>query len=159
MKLISHRGNIKEPTPNRENSPSYIDIALSSGYDVEIDIRFINNKFYLGHDNPEYQVSELWLEKRKTNLWIHCKDLDSATQLSHNVNNFMYFCRTSDPYVLTSNGFIWVHDLNLNISNKTIIPLLGLNDINMFKNKIPYAVCTDYITYCEYNLNSKGLIK
>ena len=53
MKLISHRGNIKEPNPKMENSPSYIDIAISSGYDVEIDIRFIDGKFYLGHDDPD----------------------------------------------------------------------------------------------------------
>jgi hypothetical protein len=157
MKLISHRGNIREPNISRENSPSYIDIAISSGYDVEIDIRFINNKFYLGHDNPDYEVSELWLEKRKNKLWIHCKDLDSATQLSKSQSNFMYFCHNLDPYVLTSNGYIWVHDLSLNISNKTIIPLLTLNEINKFEQKLPYGVCTDYITYCEFNLKSKGL--
>ena len=157
MKLISHRGNIKEPLPNKENSPSYIDSALSSGYDVEVDIRFIDNKFYLGHDNPDYVVSELWLEKRKSKLWLHCKDLDSAIQLSKNKNNFIYFCHNSDPYVLTSNNLIWVHNINLNICERTIIPLLNIDDINKFKNKIPYGVCTDYITYCEYNLKTKGL--
>ena len=157
MKLISHRGNIKKPNPKRENSPSYIDIAISSGYEVEIDIRFINNKFYLGHDYPQYEITELWLEKRKNKLWIHCKDLDSSIQLSKSKNGFMFFCHTSDPYVLTSNNFIWLHDLDLNVSEKTIIPLLSLSDIDEFEHNIPYAVCSDYISYCEYNLKNKGL--
>lgn len=157
MKLISHRGNIKEPNPKKENSPSYIDTALSSGYDVEVDIRFINDKFYLGHDDPDYEVSEVWLEKRKNRLWLHCKDLDSALQLSKNVNKFMYFCHSSDPYVLTSNNYIWVHNLKLTLCDKTIIPLLTLDDINKFENKIPYGVCSDYITYCEYKLKTNGL--
>lgn len=157
MKLISHRGNIKEPNPSRENSPSYIDIAISSGYDVEVDLRFINNKFFLGHDTPDYEVNQTWLEKRKNKLWVHCKDLDSATQLLNSKVGFMYFCHNSDSYVLTSNGYVWVHDLSLNITNKSIIPLLSLQDINKFNRKIPYAICTDYVSFCEYNLKSKGL--
>jgi len=157
MKLISHRGNIKEPNPYKENSPSYIDIAISSGYDVEVDLRFIDNKFFLGHDTPDYEVNENWLEKRKNKLWIHCKDLESVTQILKNKNNFMFFCHSSDSYVLTSNGYVWVHNLNLNINEKSIIPLINTEDIIKFNNKLPYAICTDYVSFCEYNLKSKGL--
>jgi hypothetical protein len=157
MKLISHRGNIKEPNPYKENSPSYIDIAISSGYDVEVDLRFIDNKFFLGHDTPDYEVNENWLEKRKNKLWIHCKDLESVTQILKNKNNFMFFCHSSDSYVLTSNGYVWVHNLNLNINEKSIIPLINTEDIINFNNKLPYAICTDYVSFCEYNLKSKGL--
>jgi hypothetical protein len=157
MKLISHRGNIKEPNLKLENSPSYIDIALSSGYDVEVDIRFVDKKFYLGHDNPDYEINYTWLEKRKNKLWIHCKDIDSALQLNKSGDNFMFFCHSLDPYVLTSNGYLWVHDLNLTMTDKTIIPLLSLKDIIDFNKKVPYAVCTDYVTFCEYDLKTKGL--
>ena len=37
MKLISHRGNIDGPQPDRENSPNYINEAIEAGYNVEID--------------------------------------------------------------------------------------------------------------------------
>ena len=35
MKIISHRGNVRGPIPEKENRPSYIDCALGNGYDVE----------------------------------------------------------------------------------------------------------------------------
>lgn len=158
MKLISHRGNIKDPVPSRENSPSYIDTAISSGYDVEVDIRYINDKFYLGHDTPDYEVTLTWLIKRKEMLWLHCKDLESANKLSELVvHDFMYFCHTSDPYILTSNNFIWVHDLKLRLTPKTIIPLLSETDVKNYNGVPVYAVCTDYITLAEFDLKEKGL--
>ena len=54
--LISHRGNLNGPQPNKENSPDYINEAIESGYNVEIDIWFIHNKWYLGHNNPTYEI-------------------------------------------------------------------------------------------------------
>lgn len=56
MKIISHRGNLDGPTPDRENSPDFIKKALKSGYHVEIDLRIIDGKFWLGHDGPQYEV-------------------------------------------------------------------------------------------------------
>ena len=50
MKIISHRGNIKGPLPDQENRPSYIDCAMGSGYDVEIDLRIVDGELWLGHD-------------------------------------------------------------------------------------------------------------
>ena len=156
MKIISHRGNIKCPNPNRENSPSYIDTAISAGYDVEIDVNYIDGKFYLGHDKPEIEITELWLFKRKEKLWIHCKNLAAANRLGE-MGSYNYFCHTSDSFVLTSNEYVWVHDLSLNLTERTIIPLLSDNDIIKFKGPITYAICTDYVTLAEYSLKQKGL--
>ena len=38
MILIAHRGNIDGPNPELENSLQYIDKAIDSGYNVEVDI-------------------------------------------------------------------------------------------------------------------------
>jgi hypothetical protein len=54
MILISHRGNISGPNPERENHPDYILEALQAGYEVEIDVWFVDGKFKLGHDGPQY---------------------------------------------------------------------------------------------------------
>jgi len=156
MKLISHRGNMIGPVPSRENAPSYIDTAISAGYEVEIDIRYIDGKFYLGHDTPDYEVSENWINKRKNSLWIHCKNLEAASIFSK-IKDVIFFCHTSDSFVLTSNNYIWVHDLKMNIDDRCIIPLLDDIDISKYKNKLVYAVCTDYINFAEYNLKQKGL--
>ena len=80
MKIISHRGNIRGPIPDKENRPSYIDCAIGSGYDVEIDVRYLNGGLWLGHDGAQYKVDHNWLDKRKAYLWIHCKNLRAAME-------------------------------------------------------------------------------
>ena len=62
MRLISHRGNIDGPNLNNENDPENILKVLNLGYDVEIDVWFIDNEFYLGHDYPKYIVNKSFLE-------------------------------------------------------------------------------------------------
>ena len=61
MIFISHRGNLDGLNPDRENSPEYIDEAIKLGFDVEIDVRTKDGELWLGHDEPQYKVSEMWL--------------------------------------------------------------------------------------------------
>lgn len=144
MKIISHRGNIKGPIPDKENRPSYIDCAIQLGYDVEVDIRFIDGEFWLGHDIPQYKIEQPWMVLRKDKLWYHCKDLQSALKMAE-LKIFKFFCHTEDSYVITSTGHLWVHDLNEDINHTCIIPLLDLHSIIYNKNLNPFAVCTDYV--------------
>lgn len=143
--LISHRGNLNGPD-SRENHPDYIDTAIESGYQVEIDLRFDGN-FYLGHDDPQYKVSEKWLTKRSKNLWIHCKNIDAAHRMCG--SKFRYFCHTNDPYAIIacSDNLIWCHDIALS-NTKCVIPLMDKQDLKKFGGKC-YAICSDYITYAE----------
>lgn len=145
MKTISHRGNLKGVAPNKENRPSYIDCAIQLGYDVEVDVRYINNQFWLGHDTPDYKVSVEWLNKRKDKLWLHCKDIESSQKLRSLPTQYQYFCHNDDPYILTSTGHLWVHDLTLNLDYQCIIPLLNENEMKSNKINHIYAICTDYV--------------
>lgn len=144
MKLISHRGNYNGVNPERENKPSYIDTAISMGYEVEVDIRHVEGEFYLGHDTPDTLVTLTWIEKRKNNIWFHCKNLESAKELSK-IENVKYFCHSNDDYVLTSTKYLWVHNLKLPIDNTCIIPLLDEQSVKNFENKDVYAICTDHL--------------
>lgn len=105
MKIIAHRGNLDGQNPSRENNPEYIDEAIESGFDVEIDLRYENNDFYLGHDRSQYQVPMSWLHQRKDKLWIHCKDVKSIEVLSNSPVHFHYFWHENDRYAVTSKGF------------------------------------------------------
>ena len=70
MKLIAHRGNINGPNKEKENKPEYIIEAINKGYYVEIDLWLIDDKLYLGHDNPQYVIEETFLsdiEKKQFN--------------------------------------------------------------------------------------------
>lgn len=143
MKIISHRGNINGIVPEKENRPSYIDCAIQLGYDVEVDIRYIDGAFYLGHDMPDYEVSSPWIQIRSSNVWYHCKNSEAAYQLSL-LNKINYFCHSNDTFVLTSTRHLWVHDLSL-VTQNSIIPLLDLDSINQYQNYTNvYAICTDY---------------
>jgi len=113
MILIAHRGNINGKVEKLENSPSYIDFAIEQGYDVEIDVWYHQHEFWLGHDEPSYEVSLKWLTDRKDSLWIHCKDLISIDmlrelQIRNNVD-LNYFFHDEDDCTLTSKGDLWVY--------------------------------------------------
>ena len=62
MIYIAHRGNLNGPNKD-ENKPEYIKKSISLGFDCEIDIRYINNILYLGHDTPDYKIDLQFLSK------------------------------------------------------------------------------------------------
>lgn len=157
MKIISHRGNIKGVVSSKENRPSYIDSAIGSGYEVEVDIRYINGEFWLGHDTPDYKINKEWILNRIDDIWYHCKNLESALELKKLNSNIKYFCHSQDSYIITSTNHFWVHDLNLNLDENCIIPLLDEESVLKFNDKIVYAVCTDYVDLCKFSLKNKGL--
>jgi len=144
--IISHRGNIKGPIPDRENRPSYIDCAIGNGYHVEIDVRSINGELWLGHDESQYKIDHNWLNKRRNYLWIHCKNLEAGKECWA----YHSFCHSDDPFTYTSTGKIWLHDNfeSLVFDNNLIIPRISKTELESFKKNnfygTPFAVCTDY---------------
>jgi len=142
MKIISHRGNIAGSVPDKENRPSYIDVAIRLGYSVEVDVRAHYGALYLGHDESQYPISKTWAQDRAEWLWFHCKNLDAVREMQN--IGLKFFCHKADPYVMTSNDFIWVDDINLELNDKCIIPLIS-NDVPFNPNwEKAYAICTDY---------------
>ena len=113
MILIAHRGNINGKIEKFENNPNYIDSAIEQGYDVEIDAWYHQHEFWLGHDEPSYEVSLKWLTDRKDFLWIHCKDLITIDMLRdlqiHNKTDLHYFFHDEDDCTITSKGDLWVY--------------------------------------------------
>jgi hypothetical protein len=136
MKIIAHRGNTSGPNKD-ENHPTHLEKALLKGYDIEVDVWVIENKIFLGHDEPKYNVSFNNLFEIKDNLWIHCKNLTALNFF--NKKDFIFFWHENDRFTLTSNGFIWTYP-NEELSKKSIIvDLMGNNVYNDV-----YGVCTDY---------------
>ena len=104
MFFISHRGNINGPNPVDENKVQYINDCLDKNFDVEIDLWFKKNQFYLGHDEPQYEVGLDYLSNKK--FWIHCKNLECFYELSKYDLN--YFWHEKDKIVITSKGFFGI---------------------------------------------------
>ena len=137
--LISHRGNIDGKKPNLENNLDYIYKAISLGYDVEIDVWFINGDIYLGHDKPQYIVELDWIHKLRKRLWIHCKNLDTVVYFHGKKYN--YFFHDTDDCTITSQGNIWVYPGKQPVKNSiAVLPELFNDDVEGC-----LGVCSDFI--------------
>jgi hypothetical protein len=137
MILISHRGNINGRNIEKENHPDYIDETIKLGYDVEIDIWFINGKFWLGHDKPQYKIDHTFLMNKK--LWCHAKNLEALLEMKNYIIH--YFWHENDTVTLTSEGYIWAHPGKQPIKNSiAVMPEVYDDNINYC-----VGICSDYI--------------
>jgi len=141
MILIAHRGNINGRFESLENEPTYIDLAIEKGYDVEIDIWYKDNTIWLGHDEPIYPIDIFWLFKRKSKLWIHCKNVEAIVFLQECKCKFNYFWHQEDTLTLTSQNYIWAYPGKQPIKNSiAVMPELNNDDISKC-----LGICSDYI--------------
>tara|TARA_A100001515_G_scaffold85433_2_gene67888 strand:+ start:1585 stop:2022 length:438 start_codon:yes stop_codon:yes gene_type:complete len=106
MILISHRGNIDGVDVDNENHPSRIKDVLKLGYDVEIDAWLHQDKFYLGHDEPKFEVDyELLCHPR---IWVHAKNLKLVEKFKQ-LRNVHWFWHEGDKITLTNYGYVWCY--------------------------------------------------
>lgn len=141
MILISHRGNINGKFELYENEPNYIKKAYDNGYDVEIDVWYINNIFYLGHDKPLYKID---LEFLKNNhFWIHCKNIECLYELSK-YKDIHYFWHQNDDYTLTSWNILWTYP-GKKLTNRSVAVLPENVDYADYELKNCYGICSDNI--------------
>ena len=143
MKLISHRGNLNGPNKERENHPDYIYEAIQAGYDVEVDVWWVDGKFKLGHDEPQYDFPFDLFNNFYPKLWIHCKNMDALSQLNEldsNGSKLNYFSHEEDLGVLTSRGYIW----STNLYKRGILVMPEI--FNREPKETTFGVCSDYIT-------------
>jgi hypothetical protein len=151
MILISHRGNTSGPIPNWENEPTYIDKAISEGFDVEVDVWYKDNILYLGHDEPQYSIDFNWFKERITKLWIHCKNIDAINFFLGFDDKFNYFWHENDTLTLTSLKYIWAYPGKQPI-NKSIAVMPEINNDDISKC---LGICSDNIkNYDTINLRN-----
>ena len=122
MIFIAHRGNIAGRNPNFENTPPYLDTALARGYDVEVDVWYIDGTYYLGHDGPEIETTLEYLSNDK--FWCHCKNVEALQQLiRHGVHCFFH---QTDDVTLTSRGILWTFPKKTLVEGSVcVMPELG----------------------------------
>ena len=137
MIKISHRGNINGRIEEAENRPDYVEDTLRLGYDVEVDVWFLDNEFYLGHDEALYAIDKTFLNNPR--LWVHCKNIDAVLALQY--SKVHYFWHENDTIALTSQGFIWAYPGKQPIKNSiAVMPELYNDDLTSC-----IGICLDYI--------------
>jgi len=134
--IISHRGYENGEDNLLENNPMQIQKMLYNNIQVEIDVFYRENNFFLGHDEPKYQIDINFLKQK--GLWCHAKNLESFEKMLE--NNIHCFWHQQDDFALTSKGFIWTYP-NKGLTN---ISICVLND--QILKEIPkcFGICTDY---------------
>lgn len=145
MKFISHRGNIRGRTIDAENNQDHIKNALTLGFDVEVDVWYIDNRLILGHDRPDYIGAEIFLDN--PNIWFHAKNMNAFEFLLEKDCNC--FWHTDENVVLTSKKNIWVFPGEILIKNSiAVLPERTKYTFEDLKNC--YGICSDNIqTYKE----------
>ena len=137
MVLISHRGNIQGKSPGLENMPEYINDTLNKGYHVEIDVWY-KNGFYLGHDNPQYNVKPSFLVQDK--IWCHAKNIEAIIEMSK-YPKIHYFWHQEDDITLTSKGYIWAYPGKQPIKDSiAVMPEIYKDNLDVCK-----GICSDNI--------------
>jgi hypothetical protein len=142
MIIIAHRGNTDGPNPKRENEPFYIDLAIDKGFVAEIDVWYIENTLYLGHDKPEHVVEPYWITERREKLIIHQKNIECCLCPALIATN--RFTHNIDDYAMTSFNVGWTTKKEL-VNENTIWV------INERKEELDniqlLGICTDYANY------------
>jgi hypothetical protein len=144
MILISHRGNIDGKIPEKENHPDYIWAAIQAGYEVEIDVWFKDNKFMLGHDEPQYEFPFELMQNHYSKLWLHCKNLEALEMfltLDATGSKLNYFWHESDKVTLTSKNIMWAYPGNQPLKGSiAVLPEWKEDDVSQCA-----GICSDYI--------------
>jgi len=136
MKIISHRGNLNGVNKELENNPQHL-IEVTKRFDVEVDVWFVDNRWFLGHDEPHYEVEYNFFTDK---MWLHCKNLEACCQLTNSVLN--WFWHENDKVTLTSKGYIWAYP-------KIYVPNGITVEFGKTQQLPEYimGICTDYPEY------------
>jgi len=138
MILIAHRGNIGGPNPEKENHPDYIEDTIKKGYEIEVDVWYVEDGCYLGHDGPQYKVDISFFENKP--LWCHSKNIEAVRYLLD--NQIHCFFHKTDDVTLTSRGYIWTFPNKPLVPRSVcVMPERGYN--GELSNCI--GICSDYI--------------
>ena len=147
MRYIAHRGLFEGPDKEKENRPDQIELALRRGYDCEIDVWKADGKWFLGHDEPTYEVTFDFLCNDR--FWIHCKNFYALNHFVQNETEVKhYFWHQEDNYTLTSCGRIWTYP-GMTVSKNSIAVMPERNSYywacTIAESNNLYGVCTDYV--------------
>lgn len=134
--------------PEKENQPDYIEKALSSNYQVEIDVWYMPDvsKFFLGHDEPQYPIKKNFLNR--ADLWCHAKNIFALEKLTELSLSSAFFWHQKDDFTLTSNNFIWTYP-GQKLGQRSIAVLPETVDYKLSSLKKSAGICSDCIQVFE----------
>jgi hypothetical protein len=112
MIYIAHRALFNGWDEKWENHPDQIRMARANGFDCEVDLRLIDGKWFLGHDEPTHEVTDDFIHQ--PGLWIHCKNREALFEMAKgspllSIRQPNFFWHDTDEYTVTSHGHLWTY--------------------------------------------------
>jgi hypothetical protein len=153
--FIAHRANINGPDPTTENNPTQIIAALQAGWEVEIDVRYLNGRWYLGHDSAQYEIHEQFLNN--TRFWCHAKNIEALYRLLSNGCVKVFMHDEDDAVIVADTGnaskWIWTHPKTNQLTNRSIAVMPENAIWTMEQLSRAVGICSDYVANYKRDLN------
>jgi hypothetical protein len=135
MLYISYRGIIDGNNYQDANTPNQLGKALGSGFSCMIDVWKVDDKFYLGNDQPITEVTAKYLQGNR--WYINARNTAMQTWLpTQNIKlypNYFWFTTPTPPppSVTASNGKL-ITPGTTPINNTSIVFLPEIDDTSLF---------------------------
>jgi hypothetical protein len=154
MIYISYRGIYNGTNFEDANTISQIGKAFSTGYSVMTDVWKIDDKFYIGNDEPLTEVTSKYLQGNR--WWINARNTAMqgwlATQPSKLYPNWFYFTAPTPPPpdVTASNGKLIVPG-TVPVNNNSVVFLPEIDDRGLFSTvKLRcFGICSTYLSFIK----------
>lgn len=148
MRIIAHRALLDGPNSELQNHPVQVSRALGFGFDVEIDLWRVDNTWMLGHDIPQHNVNDDFINQGR--LWIHCKNMEAFHWFRDRGGDHQFFWHENDLVTLTSKLIMWTyfgkpetkHRMAVCVMPEVTYPWDDV--VDMARAGDWYGMCTDY---------------
>jgi len=153
MLYIAYQGIFDGKNYEDANTPKQIGQAFNAGFSCAVDVWRIDDKLYLGTDQPLTEVTPKYLQGNR--FWIHARNVDMQNWISSQPiklypNYFWYDEYMLPVYVTTSSGKLWTFG-TVPVDDSSIVVLPEINDRGMLStvHLHCYGVCSTYLTFIK----------
>ena len=141
--FIAHRCNLNGETVEENTLVKMLE-CINLGFSVEIDVRYIDGKYYLGHDLPQEEISLDLMLSLSSYLFIHCKNIEALYMLNAH-SQLNVFGHSQDEFVITSGGNVFCSVGVVQEGAMCVMPELSLNPIAIEDMKNCSHILTDQV--------------
>ena len=150
--FIAHRCNLNGPSENENTIKAMLE-CIKAGFLVEVDIRLVDSKLFIGHDRAEEEIEIDLLLQHADKLFIHCKNIESLLYLRP-YNKLCIFGHAVDEFVLTSQLDVFCGVGVIKRGCICVMPELHTRKISGEELRICQHVLTDFPYRYENEINN-----
>jgi hypothetical protein len=161
MLYISYQGIYDGQNYEDANTPKQINKALGKGFSCLIDVWRIDNKLYVGTEQPVIEVTEKYIQGPR--FWINAVNEDMqtwiATQSSTLYPNYFNFAASTPPppYATASNGkLITPGTVPINTSSVMFLPEINDRSLYTMVKVKSFGICSGFLTLIK-RMRNEGI--